>query len=168
VLPGTNKIILAPLCYANDTCYITAGNALLNTASLSNMYCADCSGECSITNFLLDISSLATPLEWQMDGIKAFVENSSVPLPANWSTTWRHHIYTNYLQLSVIRETNIVENYTQTATIQLVDVLSNIGGQTSLWIGMSFLSMMELAEMLYRLIRYQFNAILGTRQIMPQ
>jgi hypothetical protein len=103
-----------------------------------------------------------------MDGIKAFVESSSVPLPANWSTTWRDQIYTNYLQLSVIRETTIVENYTQIATIQIVDVLSNIGGQTSLWIGMSFLSLMELAEMFYRLIRYQCHTIKRKIQIMPQ
>jgi hypothetical protein len=103
-----------------------------------------------------------------MDGIKAFVENSTMPLPANWSTTWRHQIYTNYLQVSVICETTVVENYTQIATIQLVDILSNIGGQTSLWIGMSFLSMMELAEMLYRLIRYHLHAIQRKTQIMPQ
>ncbi len=103
-----------------------------------------------------------------MDGIKAFVENSSVPLPANWSTTWRQQIHANYLQVSVICETTVVENYTQIATIQLVDVLSNIGGQTSLWIGMSFLSMMELAEMLYRLIQYQYHVIRRRRQIMPQ
>jgi len=103
-----------------------------------------------------------------MDGIKAFVESSSVPLPANWSTNWRDQIYTNYLQLSVICETTIVENYTQKATIQLVDVLSNIGGQTSLWIGMSFLSLMELAEVFYRLIRYQCHAIKKTIQIIPQ
>jgi hypothetical protein len=40
-----------------------------------------------------------------------------------------------------------------------VDVLSNVGGQTGLWIGVSFLSIMELAEMLYRLVRYQYHAI---------
>jgi hypothetical protein len=103
-----------------------------------------------------------------MNAIKAFVENSSLPLPTNWSTTWRDQIYNNYLEISVVRETTIVENYTQTAKIKLVDVISNIGGQTSLWIGMSFLSLMELIEMIYRLIRYTFHATRGTRQIMPQ
>jgi hypothetical protein len=43
-----------------------------------------------------------------------------------------------------------------------VDVLSNVGGQTGLWIGVSFLSIMELAEMLYRLIRYQYYVIRKT------
>jgi len=168
VLPGTNEVILAPLCYVNNTCYKTAEKMILDSTSLLKKYCIDCSGECSITDFLVDISSLTTPLEWQIDGIKAFVENSSVPLPANWSTTWRQQIHTNYLQVSVIRETTIVENYTQIATIQLVDLLSNIGGQTSLWIGMSFLSMMELIEMFYRLIRHRYRAIRKKRQIMPQ
>ena len=168
MLPGTNKVILAPLCDSNNTCYKTAQIELLNSLSLLNKYCFDCSGQCSITNFLVDSSSLTTPLEWQMDGIKTFVENSSVPLPTNWSTTWRHQIHTNYLQVSVVCETTMVENYTQTAIIHLVDVLSNIGGQTSLWIGMSFLSLMELIEMFYRLIRHYFCAIRRPRQIWPQ
>jgi hypothetical protein len=168
VLPGTNTVILAPHCYTNNTCYQAAEEVLLNSTSLLSKYCVACSEECSITNFLVDISSLTTPLEWQMDGIKAFVESSSVPLPVNWSTTWRDQIDANYLQVSVIRETTIVENYTQIATIGLVDLLSNIGGQTSLWIGMSFLSLMELPELFYRLIQYQYHAIKKARQILPQ
>ncbi len=94
-----------------------------------------------------------------MDGIKAFVENSSVPLPSDWRTAWRTYIQGNYLAVSVVRETNVIENYTQTAQLGLVDVLSNIGGQTGLWIGISFLSLMEFIEMLYRLIRYQYHLI---------
>jgi len=168
VLPGTNTVIVAPLCYYENTCYITAGAELVSSVDLLNEYCSDCSGQCSITNFPVDISSLSTPLEWQMDGIKAFVENSSVPLPSNWSTTWREQIRTNYLQISVVCESTVVQNYTQIATIGLVDVLSNIGGQTSLWIGMSFLSMMEVIEMIYLMIQYQCRAIRRRRQIMQQ
>ena len=74
----------------------------------------------------------------------------------NWSTTWREQIYDNYLSLSVIHVTNIIERNTQSETLGLVDVLSNVGGQTGLWIGISFLSLMELLEMLYRLCRQQF------------
>lgn len=94
-----------------------------------------------------------------MNEIKAFVENSPIPLPSDWSTAWRTYIQVNYLALSVVRETNVIENYTQTAQFGLVDVLSNIGGQTGLWIGISFLSLVEFIEMLYRLIRYQYHLI---------
>ncbi len=168
MLPGTQKVILAPLCSYNNPCYTNAMIELFNSSSLQNEYCSDCTGDCSITNFDVDISSMSTPLEWQMSGIKAFVESSQVPLPSNWSTIWREQIYTNYLQISVVCKSSIVENYTQSPAITLVDLLSNIGGQTSLWIGMSFLSLMELIEMLYRLIQYQFHVIRRTIQIVPQ
>ena len=49
--------------------------------------------------------------------------------------------------LSNIRaETANVEKYTETASISGVDVLSNVGGQTGLWIGLSFLSLMEMIK----------------------
>jgi hypothetical protein len=92
-----------------------------------------------------------------MAGIKQFVESSSIPLSANWSTTWPSEIQANYVALEVVCENTVVTNYTQQGTLGAVDVVSNVGGQTGLWIGISFLSLMEIAEMLYRLIRYQCN-----------
>lgn len=91
-----------------------------------------------------------------MQPIKEFVENSSIPLPINWSEIWRTEIQNNYLAIEVARESSIVINYTQEATISLVDVISNVGGHTGLWIGLSFLSIMELLELLYRLAAFQF------------
>jgi hypothetical protein len=94
-----------------------------------------------------------------MNDIKQFVESSSIPLPANWSTTWPTEIQANYVGLSVVCETTRVDSYTQQATLGAVDVVSNVGGQTGLWIGISFLSLMEVAEMLFRLIRHQYYRI---------
>ena len=99
-----------------------------------------------------------------MNEIKTFVENSTVPLPEDWSTAWREYIYESYVAVSVVRESAVVETNTQGATIGPVDVLSNIGGQTGLWIGISFLSLMEITEMLYRLVRYQCQKIRLTIQ----
>lgn len=90
-----------------------------------------------------------------MDSIKKFVENSNIPLPVNWSTTWQEEIYDNYLSLTVIHVTNIIEKSTQSGTLNLVDILSNVGGQTGLWIGISFLSLMELLEMLCLLCEHR-------------
>jgi len=59
--------------------------------------------------------------------------------------------------IDVVRESILIEKYTQHATMSKVDVLSNVGGQTGLWIGISFLSLMEVAELLYRLIRHQYH-----------
>lgn len=103
------------------------------------------------------------PPVWLMNDIKQFVEKSDIPLPNDWTTQWQWHIDNSYLSIELIHESSVVENYTQTATMTAVDVLSNVGGQTGLWIGVSFLSLMEVAEMVYRLIRYQCRAGRRTR-----
>ncbi|CAF4701698.1 unnamed protein product [Rotaria sp. Silwood1] len=159
VKPDSEEIIIAPLCNVTNQCYSTAANKIWTSSSLMNKYCLDCLQQCTITSFIVQASSSRAPLEWEMNDIKAFVENSSVSLPANWSITWREHIYADYLAVNIARETNIVETNSQTATMGLVDVLSNIGGQTGLWIGISFLSIMEIIEMLYRLMRHEFHLI---------
>ena len=93
---------------------------------------------------------------------KSFCRKFFSILPADWSTAWREHIHGNYLRVNILRETNVVEVNTQSASLDFIDVLSNVGGQTGLWIGISFLSIMELIEMIYRLIRYQVHSVLTT------
>ena len=155
----TKEILLAPLCDRTNPCFRSALNRLLSSENLLNEFCSECSKQCSIIDYSLQISSFESPADWQLNGIKTFVENSSVPLPANWSTDWPNFIRQNYVSISLVRETTIVETKTQTAAQGPVDLLSNIGGQTGLWIGISFLSFMELLEMIYRLIRFEFHRI---------
>lgn len=142
-----------------DPCFTIAIYRFMNESLKSQQTYAQCSQECTMTEFTLKTSSLSTPLEWQMPLIKRFVERSNVTLPSNWSTKWREQIRENYLSVTVLRETHIVEKNTQSAKMSPVDVLSNIGGQTGLWIGISLLSIMELIEMLYRLIRHQCHVM---------
>ncbi|UJR12505.1 hypothetical protein I4U23_016680 [Adineta vaga] len=162
MLPNQNQIIYAPLCEPTNNCYREATNSLLSSDSLMNIYCSDCEKQCSTTDFLIQTSSLLGPSEWQIKNIEKFVNNSGVPTPNDWSIKSRDYIINNYVSIIVIRETTLTENNTQTSTMGLVDVLSNIGGQTGLWIGMSFLSLMEVIEMIYRLIRYQCHSIRST------
>jgi len=90
---------------------------------------------------------------------KGFVESTSIPVPINWQTNWLYEIQNNYVSLEVVCESTRVETYTQDPSISPVDVLSNVGGHTGLWIGISFLSIMEFVEMLYRVHRYEFHSI---------
>lgn len=92
-----------------------------------------------------------------MDEIKTFVEASSVPLAQNWSTQWSSEIVKNYVALNVECEGTLVENLSQRPSVTGLDVLSGVGGQTGLWIGLSFLSLMEIVEMLFRLARYHYR-----------
>ncbi|UJR20226.1 hypothetical protein I4U23_023357 [Adineta vaga] len=159
ILPGTDTVILAPLCDSTDSCYAEAGFAYINsTAGLTNED-EKCRQECSMTDFIIKKSSLVTPVSWQLYGIKNYVEQLAIPLPLDWSTAWPEYIYTNYLAVTVVRETTVVENNIQSASLNFLDVLSNIGGQTGLWIGISLLSVMELFEMIYRLMRFQCHMI---------
>jgi hypothetical protein len=152
-------MVLAPLCNISDRCYSEAAHVFLTSPSLLEKFCSYCPQQCSITSFNIKPSIWKAPPTWLMNGIKKFVENSEIPLPADWSTNWRSYIDSSYLSVELIHESTLVENYNQTITMTAVDVLSNVGGQTGLWIGVSFLSIMELAEMFYRLIRFQYRVI---------
>ena len=159
LLPGSDRLIVAPLCNVSDKCYASAAAVFLTSESLMATYCAYCPPQCSVTSFNLNPSLWRAPPSWLMGDIKAFVERSGIPLPMDWTTNWRSHVESNYLSIELIHESSFVENYTQIATMKAIDALSNVGGQTGLWIGVSFLSLMELAEMLFRLVRYQIQII---------
>lgn len=157
IRPPTNEIIVANLCNISDPCYSRAAETLLTSNDLMRDHCSYCPEQCSITSFNLQSSVWKAPASWLMNDIKRFVESTDIPLPNDWSTQWRSHIESSYLSVELIHESSIVENYTQKATLSPVDVLSNVGGQTGLWIGVSFLSLMEFAEMVFRLLQYQWD-----------
>ena len=156
---GTTNVVYSNLCNVSDPCYSNAADQFQGSSSISGMYAPNCGLECSTNDFIIKLSSGLAPSQWYMNDIKQFVESSSIPLPTNWSTTWSTEIQANYVSLDIVCETTTVESYTQQASLSAVDVISNVGGQTGLWIGISFLSLMEFAEMLYRLTRYQCHLI---------
>jgi hypothetical protein len=165
VLPGTDQIITAPLCNTSDPCYSDAQTRIMNTDSIWNEFCSDCSEACSTAEFTITPSSVLAPSSTFIYTVKDFVEQSGIPLPTNWPQNWQTEIQNNYVAVDIVCETTRVESYTESATIGGVDLLSNVGGQTGLWIGISFLSIMEIVEMLYRLIRYHVYIYILRRRI---
>ncbi|CAF1172232.1 unnamed protein product [Didymodactylos carnosus] len=165
VLPGTNNLITAPLCSPNDICYSQASITITSNETLINQYCSLCSTECFQRIFIAVPSAFKSPRMWVKNRIRQFVEERSnisvtsrpIALPADWSTKWSDYIDNNYVAVQVVRGSFTVDFYAQSATLSWVDLLSNVGGQTGLWIGMSFLSLFELLETFYRLIRRQFH-----------
>ena len=123
-------------------------------------YCSECTPECTTVQYVSRFSSVAAPSKWFLTDIKDRVELFDIPLPDNWSTTWQTEIQNNYIAMEIIRETGRIEESKETASMSGVDVLSNVGGQTGLWIGISFLSLMEMIEMLFRLCRYGYHRIM--------
>ncbi len=159
VLPGTDKIIEATLCDQSDTCYLTATVKLSNNTLIWNEFCSNCTQECSTVDFIITPSSASAPSAPYAYMTKSFVESSSVPLPTNWTTNWPSEVQNNYVSLEVVCESVQISNYTQQPSLGVVDVIANVGGNTGLWIGMSFLSLMEIIEMLYRLLRHEYYVI---------
>jgi len=155
VLPGTTEIIYSSLCNISDPCYSTAANTFRSSDTLIAEYAANCDLDCSSNEFVLQPSAVIAPPQWRMKDIKQFVEASSIPLAEHWPEQWSSEIHSNYVGLSVVCAATRVETYSQQATITAVDVISNVGGQTGLWIGISFLSLMEFAEMVFRLVRHR-------------
>ena len=107
VLPEIHEVFQAPLCNVSDRCIIIAADEYMNLSFDTNKYRLNCPQKCSIIDFISEKSSLSTPVECQMSLIKEFVENSSIPLPSNWSTTWRQHIYQNYLSITIGGQTGL-------------------------------------------------------------
>ncbi|UJR20291.1 hypothetical protein I4U23_023422 [Adineta vaga] len=165
VLPNTNKTINIPLCDFKNRCYVDAATEIMNTKSIWTAFCPDCTQECTYNDFIIKSSSLLAPPKFLLNGIKQFVESSKVPLPTNWSTTWTSEIESSFVSLEVVYETTRTDISSQQATITPVDVISNVGGHTGLWIGISFLSLMEIAEMLFRLIRSQFHRFRRAKEV---
>ena len=154
--PVTNQLIIAPLCAVKDPCYNNASIELVNSASLWDQYCSNCTESCSTIDFILTPSSVAAPSDIMFALVKGFAQQSNITLPNNWPTDWKDIVRNNYVSVDIINELSLVETYTTSALLSGTDVLSNIGGLTGLWIGASFLSLMELVEMGYRLIRYHY------------
>jgi Amiloride-sensitive sodium channel len=159
VVSGTQNIICAPLCNVSDSCYSEAAEKFRSSLPILSVFAADCDLQCSSIEFVATLSSVLAPPEWLMQDIKTFVESSSIPLPTNWSTTWQAGIQANYVAMDIVFESTRVTSFTQKATLGAIDVLASVGSQSGLWIGISFLSLMEIAEMLYRVIRFQLYRI---------
>ena len=159
VLPGTDQVIEAQFCNITDPCYNDASVRISMKESILIQFCSHCTRACSGVLFTVTPSGLSAPSLSSTFAIKQFVEKSDIPLAANWSTTWQSEIQNNYVAVDFVSETSLVESYTESPSLSGVDLLSNVGGHTGLWIGISFLSIMEVIEMLYRLIRYHYYAL---------
>ncbi|UJR27553.1 hypothetical protein I4U23_008835 [Adineta vaga] len=157
VLPDTDTTMQASVCSYADPCYPQAAIEISNSTEIRNEYCSGCTQECTKIDFLVTPSSAKAPSTSYAYLSKAFAESNSAPLPSNWNTSWLTEVEQNFVAIDVVCESIQIENYTQEASISAIDVLSNVGGHSGLWIGISFLSIMELVEMLYRLLRRQYQ-----------
>ena len=144
-----------------------AAAELASSSALTHQYCSHCKQACSSISYIVIPSAVQAPTAVAAHETKGLIESKGVPLTPNWTKDWEGDVTKNYLELEVVCQLSLIENTTEQPLIRPIDVLSNIGGQTGLWIGISFLSIMELVEMLYRLVRHEFRAIRKGRGTAP-
>lgn len=97
-----NQVVFAPLCERHDSCFTRAIGELLTSPSLLAQFCPECGQECVIRHFPVQTSSILAPASWQLEEIKRFVENSSIPLPTDWTVAWRQQIQKNFLSINIV------------------------------------------------------------------
>ncbi|CAF0831478.1 unnamed protein product [Adineta ricciae] len=113
VLPGSDTVIAAPLCNWTDSCSARVTMDFANLGAQRDKQCPGCGPECHSNTYQIKASALEAPMTFQLNDIKKFVESSSIPTSANWTTTWQNEIPMNYVSLAVMCETTQTEVYTQ-------------------------------------------------------
>ena len=138
----------APLCNRTDSCYTEALDRFQTEEWIWESYCF----EYSTTNFFYRdfFASRSTALDDERYNCHMF---HYLKIDQEYRNQKLKRIMLSSL---LFCETTQVDNYMQTASINGVDLLSNVADHTSLRTGISFLPVMELVEMLCRLIRYHF------------
>ena len=69
-----------------------------------------------------------------------------------------YHFFQNLLRLNVYLEDLSVVEYRQLPAYGLADLFADIGGTLGLWMGISVLTIMELIELIIRLVFLLFNS----------
>lgn len=147
------------MCDFENNCWTEKSKEFVYNLTIWQTYCQDCNEECSYTEFVMKTSSMPVTLDYDLLRIKEFVEQSNVTLPENWLEIYSTEIPKSYVSFEIITETTRVETYTQQQSINLGELISNVGGQTGLWIGISFLSLFEVIEVIIHLLRINYQKL---------
>lgn len=66
----------------------------------------------------------------------------------------------NILAVEISASPDVTEVLTETPVYTWVDLISSIGGQTGLWIGVSMINIVEILELIYLLLVHCFRRLM--------
>ncbi|XP_043931335.1 acid-sensing ion channel 4 [Protopterus annectens] len=140
-----------PLCSpANYTCADQVLEALIEDSSEK----CECETPCNMTRYGKEISMVKIP------------SNRSARYLAKKYNTSEDYIRENFLVLDVFFEALNYETIEQKKAYELAGLLGDIGGQMGLFIGASVLTILEILDYIYEVIRDRIRRIL--KQPKPQ
>ncbi|CAF1207916.1 unnamed protein product [Adineta ricciae] len=139
-------------------CAILARQRLVSNDSLQSKWCSRCASQCKHVDFQPIVSAQGAPSEgdreYWSNSIGTLSSNDSILLPSDIAQNFDYYFDRNYLKVQVSCSSKYTIEYNQEAKLTVVDTFSAIGGQTGLWIGLSALSVIELCELIYRLVHH--------------
>ncbi|CAF0934649.1 unnamed protein product [Adineta steineri] len=132
-------------------CTIEARNRIANNPNLLQIRCPHCQSQCIIHKYSSDLSSLKGPSDSQKNYYKKLIlSNSTIPIKSDFSMNSSYYLDRNYLKLSIIPLNSYETIYEEKATYIWSAFISDLGGQSGLWLGISALSIFNLIEYLHR------------------
>ena len=74
---------------------------------------------------------------------------------SEWMETPQTHLVTkNFLYLYVQSSDTLISTYSEEVTISFSNFLSRLGGSLNLWCGITIIVLMEILEMVYKIVKY--------------
>lgn len=115
-----------------------------------------CPLECSSVDFTYEKSSAGFP---SPSFLENFLDNSDIEKLLDTSEVTMELIRQSFLSLHVQFEDMVYTSITEQENLTVIDLIANIGGTLGLFIGISFLSFLEMVEILIKL----FSIIIGNK-----
>ncbi|UJR16178.1 hypothetical protein I4U23_003088 [Adineta vaga] len=148
------------LCSIDNACH--SSQIYLDSRKL----CGECLPECDIVQYSIQSSYANYP------NINSY-KNVFQRVQKHFRRNEKMNTYFNKFQQSLIRDNILVveitaspyptEILTESAVYTWIDLISSIGGQTGLWIGISLIGFVELLELLYLLLNRFSTYFLSTK-----
>ena len=135
-----------PLCSYTDNCWKFINYLVTrNNLTVINDCVSQCPLECNSVDYGISTSNLKFPNRYY----RTLLAQTSAIKSANISLS---DISDSVLRLNIFYETLTYTSNKETASIDAFTIMSNFGGTLGLFIGVSFLSFVEIFEFLYRIL----------------
>ena len=114
----------------------------------------ECPLECEYVTYITSVSTSVYPSSSYADGIIKYMIQARL----NKQNVSLYDIRNNMLAINVYYSKLNYKSYQESAKTEMVDLVSNIGGTIGLFLGVSFLSFIEIIDLFFHLGLVFYNA----------